>query len=71
MHFALFGRCRCGILIVGVMHVLGVGNVAFRPMLESLGVVMVLLVRSFHGYVMHVLVSALSCFGESYSLVDW
>ena len=29
------------------MHVLGVGNVAFRSMLESFGVVMVLLVRSF------------------------
>ena len=53
------------------MHVLGVGNVAFRSMLESFGVVMVLLVRSSHGYVTHVLVSALSCFDESYSLDDW
>ena len=69
MHFALFGRCRCGILIVGVMHVSGVSDVAFLRRLESVCVAWVLLVRSYQGLVKHDLVSAMSRVGESCSIV--
>ena len=50
---------------------LGVGNVVFRSRLESLCVVMVLLARSYHGFVTHVLGVSIVVIGESYSLVGW